>query len=83
VTAARLWNVRIWHPGPPGDSVAANGPDDRRARWPDPEHPQQVHLDIEVGDLDGGILLREGPHHSVYADPAGHPFCVGIPAEEG
>ena len=25
-------------------------PDDVRPRWPDPAHPQQVHLDIEVSD---------------------------------
>jgi hypothetical protein len=58
--------------------------------WPDGA-PQQVHLDLHVevprvahdaairlgarllqgGDLDA----EEG--HQVYADPAGHPFCIG------
>ena len=66
-------------------------PDHRAPRWPDPERPQQFHLDIAVprpemdaaekrvfdlgatllqGDLDGTRNWR------VYADPAGHPFCL-------
>jgi hypothetical protein len=55
-------------------------------RWPDPAYPQQLHLDIEVPDLDAGeaAVLALGatrlPSHSesfrVYADPAGHPFCL-------
>jgi len=58
--------------------------------WPDGA-PQQVHLDLHVEDpraahetaiglgaklLQAGDLdAREG--HQVYADPAGHPFCIG------
>jgi len=51
--------------------------------WPDPERPQQVHLDVMVDDLVaastevrhlGARLLIDGQH--VYADPAGHPFCL-------
>ena len=58
-------------------------PDHRPPRWPDPEHPQQVHLDVMVDDLAtaeeevvrlGGRRLPGGEH--VYADPAGHPFCL-------
>jgi catechol 2,3-dioxygenase-like lactoylglutathione lyase family enzyme len=55
-------------------------------RWPDPAHPQQAHLDIVVDDLDAGeagaIALGatrlEGGEKSfrVFADPAGHPFCL-------
>jgi hypothetical protein len=55
-------------------------------RWPDPAYPQQVHLDIEVADLDAGeaAVLALGatrlPSHEegfrVFADPAGHPFCL-------
>jgi catechol-2,3-dioxygenase len=66
-------------------------PDHRAPSWPDPERPQQFHLDIAVpragfeaaeqrvlelgatlleGDLDGARNWR------VYADPAGHPFCL-------
>ena len=57
--------------------------DHRPPEWPDPEHPQQVHLDVMVDDLDtaaaqvvrlGGRRLAGGEH--VYADPAGHPFCL-------
>lgn len=52
-------------------------------RWPDPAAPQQLHLDVMVEDLDeagaavlalGAQSLEEGSH--VYADPAGHPFCL-------
>lgn len=55
-------------------------------RWPDPAYPQQLHLDIEVADLDVGeaAVLALGatrlPSHEegfrVFADPAGHPFCL-------
>ncbi len=60
--------------------------------WPDPAYPQQLHLDIDVPDLDeahervvglGGCLLRADPRGwRIYADPAGHPFCMipGRPA---
>ena len=59
--------------------------------WPDGA-PQQVHLDIHVDDPRaahervialGARLLRAAPSlevaegHQVYADPAGHPFCLG------
>ena len=63
-----------------GDS----GADDEPARWPDPEYPQQVHLDIKVGDLDAGALVlahgatraAEFGDHRVFIDQAGHPFCL-------
>jgi hypothetical protein len=50
--------------------------------WPDPAVPQQVHLDIMVEDLVAagrravaiGAVKLEG--ENVYADPAGHPFCL-------
>jgi Glyoxalase-like domain len=54
--------------------------------WPDATHPQQVHFDVEVPDLDqadglvlavGATLLRADPRGwRIYADPAGHPFCL-------
>jgi hypothetical protein len=59
--------------------------------WPDGEVQQQVHLDLWVGDLAtaheevmalGAKLLQEAPDPDadegwqVYADPAGHPFCL-------
>jgi catechol 2,3-dioxygenase-like lactoylglutathione lyase family enzyme len=58
-------------------------PDHQPPQWPDPNHPQQMHLDIMVDDLDaaeptvlalGARRLPAGDH--VYADPAGHPFCL-------
>jgi catechol 2,3-dioxygenase-like lactoylglutathione lyase family enzyme len=55
-------------------------------RWPDPAHPQQAHLDLLVADLDVGEarvlelgatrLPGEGESFRVFADPAGHPFCL-------
>ncbi|WP_433293255.1 VOC family protein [Actinoplanes sp. CA-030573] len=57
-------------------------PDQRPATWPDPTVPQQIHLDVMVDDLDAahagvlalGATALGGEH--VYADPAGHPFCL-------
>ncbi|PUB28680.1 hypothetical protein C8K30_103100 [Promicromonospora sp. AC04] len=55
-------------------------------RWPDPAYPQQLHLDVEVPDLDAGEeavltlgatrLPGGGETFRVFADPAGHPFCL-------
>jgi predicted enzyme related to lactoylglutathione lyase len=55
-------------------------------RWPGAASPQHCHLDIEVPDLDaaqaqvtaaGGTLLRADPRGwRVFADVAGHPFCL-------
>ncbi|MGW0433307.1 VOC family protein [Micromonospora sp. NPDC003197] len=62
--------------------------DHQPPRWPDPTRPQQFHLDLGVPDLDaaerevlaaGATLLDAGdPTRGwrVYADPAGHPFCL-------
>jgi predicted enzyme related to lactoylglutathione lyase len=60
--------------------------DFRAPAWPDPARPQQLHLDIDVPDLDdahervsalGARMLRADPRGwRVYADPAGHPFCL-------
>ena len=49
------------------------------AAWPDPAHPQQVHLDVEVEDLEAAereVLAHGASLLRVYADPAGHPFCL-------
>jgi catechol 2,3-dioxygenase-like lactoylglutathione lyase family enzyme len=52
-------------------------------QWGDPSRPQQFHLDVMVDDLSaagcealelGGRLLSAEDH--VYADPAGHHFCL-------
>jgi hypothetical protein len=55
--------------------------------WPDPDHPQQEHLDIRVDDVDAaerdvlaiGATRVPNEHENgfrVFADPAGHPFCL-------
>ena len=58
--------------------------------WPEGS-PQQVHLDFHVTDAEatheramalGARLLKDGDPttaegYRVYADPAGHPFCIG------
>jgi catechol 2,3-dioxygenase-like lactoylglutathione lyase family enzyme len=57
-------------------------PDHQPPAWPDPARPQQMHLDVMVDDLDVagpqvvalGATPLGGDH--VYADPAGHPFCL-------
>jgi catechol 2,3-dioxygenase-like lactoylglutathione lyase family enzyme len=57
-------------------------PDHRRPTWPDPAVPQQAHLDIMVEDAAaaGPRVLALGAEkldgEDVYADPAGHPFCL-------
>ena len=54
----------------------------RPATWPDPAVPQQFHLDIMVEDVaaSGPLVLALGAQkldgENVYADPAGHPFCL-------
>jgi catechol 2,3-dioxygenase-like lactoylglutathione lyase family enzyme len=65
-------------------------PDHQPPQWPNPDRPQQFHIDFEVDDYDtaqaralelGATLLEGSENHSgfrVYADPAGHPFCLCI-----
>ncbi|GAB3404764.1 VOC family protein [Flindersiella endophytica] len=62
--------------------------DYRPPRWPDPAYPAQMHFDLLFDDRAaaerratnlGATWLR--PHNEeqfghVYADPAGHPFCL-------
>ncbi len=58
----------------------------RAPAWPDPERPQQFHLDVTVDDIESAEkaalalgarrLPGEGGGFRVYADPAGHPFCL-------
>lgn len=62
-------------------------PDHRPPQWPGAEHPQQMHLDLEVDDLDAGEAavvalgarrheVQPGSTFRVFLDPAGHPFCL-------
>jgi catechol 2,3-dioxygenase-like lactoylglutathione lyase family enzyme len=65
-------------------------PDHRAPEWPHGT-PQQIHLDLWVEDFPaahervialGARVLKEakgntsGDDYQVYADPAGHPFCL-------
>ena len=65
-------------------------PDHQRPQWPDGT-PQQIHLDLYITDLAGAhaeavalgaelLQAAEDPDAAqgfqVYADPAGHPFCL-------
>ena len=66
-------------------------PDHVPPQWPSASPGQQVHLDLHVADPDaahthvmalGATLLQDGDPDAeegfrVYADPAGHPFCIG------
>lgn len=55
--------------------------------WPDPDFPQQAHLDVTVDDVESAEAAAvidlgarplgfAGDNWRVYADPAGHPFCL-------
>lgn len=54
--------------------------------WPGRDGAQQMHIDVRVDDLDvaekaalrlGATRLRGGDKtFRVFADPAGHPFCL-------
>lgn len=72
-----------------GVTIAFQRVSDYRApQWPGQEHPQQMHLDFTVPDLDAGeaaVLEVGAVKHEfqpspeafrVFLDPAGHPFCL-------
>lgn len=74
---------------PAGGAVLAFqlAPDHVPPQWPSAEHPQQMHLDLDVTDLDEGeaavlaLGARKHEHQPgttfrVFLDPAGHPFCL-------
>lgn len=60
-------------------------------QWPDPRYPAQIHFDIRFDDretaerraveLGATLLPPQGGSCPVYADPAGHPFCLCAPGE--
>src|SRR5262245_93460 len=73
---------------PGGPTVAFQRAEGHRPPvWPSDDHPQQLHLDFDVPDLDEGeraILAlgarkaetQPGTSFRVYLDPSGHPFCL-------
>lgn len=80
IDAVGDWRIGVQH-----------APDNVPPDWPDGA-PQQVHLDLHVDDAAaaheramslGARLLKDAADlgadegHQVYADPAGHPFCIG------
>jgi hypothetical protein len=61
--------------------------DYRAPQWPTQTVPQQMHLDVQVHDLDEGEAavielgaskadVQPGTTFRVFLDPAGHPFCL-------
>ena len=90
------WPIGHEEPGtailaPPGGTsylVFQQATDYRPPAWPDPERPQQFHLDLTVDeahldDAERRVLalgatrhdLQPGDNWRVYLDPVGHPFC--------
>ncbi|KNX36805.1 VOC family protein [Luteipulveratus halotolerans] len=86
---------------PPGGGIGPDNPDGHTAvafqriedwvepTWPGGGHPQQMHLDLAVGDIEAAepaVLAAGARVHEhqpskdggfrVYLDPAGHPFCL-------
>lgn len=74
-----------------GAPLAFQGdPDFLPPTWPERRRQQMAHLDIRVSTLEEGheLAMRAGAeqlpqpadrldaHFRVYADPAGHPFCL-------
>lgn len=73
-----------------GQVICFQQVDDYRAPvWPSQEHPQQMHLDMVVDELDAGEAAvlelgatkheeQPGETFRVFLDPAGHPFCLCV-----
>ena len=81
------WVVIGSEPGRAPARLPAHLDSGYRRRWPDPEHPQQLHLDIRVDDVEAAeravlaLGARRLPSEQefgfrVFADPVGHPFCL-------
>ena len=74
--------------GPGGRIDFQQDPNHAPPTWPDPAVPIQFHLDFYVEDLAASeaVVLAAGAtkynhqpnadHCLVFADPAGHPFCL-------
>lgn len=86
---------------PPGGGISEDRPDGHTSlafqqiedwvtpTWPGGSHPQQMHLDLSVPDIDAAeprVLAAGARVHEhqpsteggfrVYLDPVGHPFCL-------
>jgi hypothetical protein len=87
VEASEDWHTVLVDDVPRLDVQLA--PNHIRPEWPDGQ-PQQIHLDITVADIGaahehamtlGAVPLGDSDRSAaqgfqVYADPAGHPFCL-------
>ena len=74
--------------GPGGSIDFWTVPNHQRPTWPEGGTPKQLHLDFYVDDLaatEARVLAAgatkydfqpNSDHCYVYADPAGHPFCL-------
>jgi predicted enzyme related to lactoylglutathione lyase len=84
------WHMVMDQDGTPRIGIQL-APDHVPPQWPDGNPPQQLHLDLWVADVAashdevlelGATLLQAAPDLGaeegvqVYADPAGHPFCL-------
>jgi predicted enzyme related to lactoylglutathione lyase len=89
VDAEERWHM-VMVDGMPRVGVQLS-PDHLLPDWPDGAPPQQIHLDLWVEDFEsahervmslGAKLLKpaedgdSADSFQVYADPAGHPFCL-------
>ena len=73
---------------PDGSAICFQGaPGYSPPTWPDAASSLQMHLDFDVDDLDATEVrvlaagaskydVQPNDHCRVYADPAGHPFCL-------
>ena len=70
-----------------GGRISVGDGGDEPPRWPDPNYPAQMHLDVFVTDLDaaedmvvelGATKLHDAADFRVYADLAQHPFCLYV-----
>lgn len=89
------WSVTVDEDGTWAEVVSNSWPpiciqqveDYHAPSWPSQTHPQQMHLDVVVDDLDvaekavleigaGKAPEQPGEAFRVFLDPAGHPFCL-------
>ncbi len=80
------WSIRADY----GDSLAFQKVDHYTPpQWPGHDLPQQMHIDVDVDDLDAAEAAvlelgatkhdhQPGKTFRVFLDPAGHPFCVCV-----
>jgi len=73
-----------------GQSISFQQVSDYQAPvWPAQDHPQQMHVDVIVDDLDTAEAAvvelgatkhdhQPGTTFRVFLDPAGHPFCLCV-----